>query len=132
VVEADQSVLLNSITFATPATTSYQIGLDYTPLVVTLPAEPRLASGNIRGFKKRILEVNSEHFESQAVTVNGEQVAFRQFGEDVLDIAVQPFTGIKKSGPLLGFSNEGKITITQTVPLQMNVLALDYKVSVGQ
>jgi hypothetical protein len=132
VVEADQGVLLNSITFATPATTSYQIGLDYTPLVVTLPAEPRLASGNIRGFKKRILEVNSEHFESQAVTVNGEQVAFRQFGEDVLDIAVQPFTGIKRSGPLLGFSNEGKITITQTVPLQMNVLALDYKVSVGQ
>ena len=132
IVEADKTVSSGEITLDREATSSYQVGLNYTPTVVTLPVEPRLPSGNIRGFKKRILEVNSEHFESEAVTVNGEQVAFRQFGEDVLDIAIQPFTGIKRSGPLLGFSNEGKITITQTVPLQMNVLALDYKVSVGQ
>jgi hypothetical protein len=99
---------------------------------VTLPVEPRLASGSIRAFKKRILEVNSEHFESFAVTINGEQVAFRQFGNDNLDIPIQPFTGIKRSGPLLGFVNEGKITISQIVPLPMNVLALDYKLSVGQ
>lgn len=132
VVEADKTVSSGSITFTDPATESYTIGLNYTPTVVTMPVEPRLPSGNIRGFKKRILEINSEHFESQAVTINGEQVAFRQFGEDNLDRAVQEFTGIKKTGPLLGFVNEGKITITQTVPLKMNVLALDYKVSVGQ
>lgn len=132
IVEADKTVSSGEVTLTEAATTSYQIGLNYTPEVITLPVEPRLPSGNIRGFKKRILEINSEHFESQAVTVNSEQVAFRQFGEDNLDIAVQPFTGVKRSGPLLGFSNEGKITITQTVPLKMNVLALDYKVSVGQ
>lgn len=132
IVEADQVVSSGEITFSIAAEDNYSIGLNYVPTVVTLPVEPRLASGNIRGFKKRILEVNSEHFESQAVTVNGEQVAFRQFGVDNLDIAVQPFTGVKRSGPLLGFTNEGKITITQTVPLGMNVLALDYKVSVGQ
>jgi len=132
VVEADKTVSSGSITFTDPATESYTIGLNYTPTVVTMPVEPRLPSGNIRGFKKRILEINSEHFESQAVTINGEQVAFRQFGEDNLDRAVQEFTGIKKTGPLLGFTKEGKITITQTVPLKMNVLALDYKVSVGQ
>ncbi len=132
IVEADKTVSSGEVTLTEAATTSYQIGLNYTPEVITLPVEPRLPSGNIRGFKKRILEINSEHFESQAVTVNSEQVAFRQFGEDNLDIAVQPFTGVKRSGPLLGFSNEGKITISQTVPLKMNVLALDYKVSVGQ
>jgi len=132
IVEADQAVSSGSITFDIAAEESYSIGLNYVPTVTTLPVEPRLASGNIRGFKKRILEVNSEHFESQAVTVNDEQVAFRQFGDSNLDILVQPFTGVKRSGPLLGFTNEGKITITQTVPLKMNVLALDYKVSVGQ
>ena len=132
IVEADKDVSSGEITFDIAAEESYSIGLNYVPTVTTLPVEPRLASGNIRGFKKRILEVNSEHFESQAVTVNNEQVAFRQFGEDNLDSAVQPFTGVKRSGPLLGFTNEGKITITQTVPLNMNVLALDYKVSVGQ
>ena len=132
IVEADKTVASGSITFDSAATSSYQVGLNYTPLVETLPVEPRLASGPIRAFKKRILEINSEHFESYAVTINGEQVAFRQFGEDVLDIPIQPFTGIKRSGPLLGFVNEGKITISQSVPLKMNVLALDYKLSVGQ
>ena len=132
IVESDKTVASGEITLTEAATSSYQIGLNYTPEVITLPVEPRLPSGNIRGFKKRILEINSEHFESQAVTVNSEQVAFRQFGDDNLDDAIQPFTGVKRSGPLLGFTNEGKITISQTVPLKMNVLALDYKVSVGQ
>lgn len=132
VVEPDQAVSSGAITFEIAAEESYSIGLNFTPTVTTLPVEPRLSSGNIRGFKKRILEINSEHSESQAVTVNGEQVAFRAFGEDNLDRAVQAFTGVKRSGPLLGYVNEGKITITQTVPLPMNVLALDYKVSIGQ
>lgn len=132
IVEPDKTVSAGEITLDDEATTSYQIGINFTPQVVTLPAEPRLPSGPIRGFKKRILEINSEHFESYAVTVNGEQVAFRQFGDSNLDIPIQAFTGIKTSGPLLGFSNEGKITISQTVPLPMNVLALDYKLSTGQ
>lgn len=132
IVEPDQTVSGGALTFAIPAEESYSIGLNFTPTVTTLPVEPRLASGNIRGFKKRILEINSEHSESQAVTVNGEQVAFRAFGENNLDIAIQAFTGVKRSGPLLGYVNEGKITISQTVPLPMNVLALDYKVSIGQ
>ena len=132
VVEPDQTVSSGAITFKIPAEGSYSIGLNFTPTVTTLPVEPRLSSGNIRGFKKRILEINSEHSDSQAVTVNGEQVAFRSFGENNLDQAIQAFTGVKRSGPLLGYVNEGKITITQTVPLPMNVLALDYKVSIGQ
>ena len=132
IIEADKTVASGEITFTIAATESYSVGLNYSPNVVTLPVEPRLASGPLRAFKKRILEINSEHFESQAVTINGEQVAFRQFGENNLDLPVQPFTGVKTSGPLLGFANEGKITISQTVPLPMNVLALDYKLSTGQ
>jgi hypothetical protein len=132
IIEADKTVASGEIDFTIAATESYSVGLNYSPNVVTLPVEPRLASGPLRAFKKRILEINSEHFESQAVTINGEQVAFRQFGENNLDLPVQPFTGVKTSGPLLGFANEGKITISQTVPLPMNVLALDYKLSTGQ
>jgi len=132
VVEPEKVVDSGEITLNTAATEFYQVGLNYSPLVVTLPAEPQLASGSIRSFKKRILEINSEHFESYAVTINGEQVAFRQFGNDNLDIPIEPFTGIKTSGPLLGFVNEGKITISQSVPLPMTVLALDYKLSTGQ
>jgi hypothetical protein len=132
IVENDKTVSSGEITLDRDATESFEIGLNYSPFVVTLPVEPRLASGSIRAFKKRILEINSEHFESFAVTINGEQVAFRSFGEDNLDTPIQPFTGVKTSGPLLGYVDEGKITISQSVPLPMTVLALDYKLSVGQ
>jgi len=132
IIEPDQDVSSGAISFAIAAESSYQIGLNFLPEVKTMPVEPRLQSGSLRAFKKRILEINAELFETQALTINGQQVAFRNFGEDVLDIAVEPYTGIKRAGPLLGFDNEGSITLTQTVPLPMNVLALDYKVSVGQ
>jgi hypothetical protein len=97
-----------------------------------MPLEPRLQSGSIKGFKKRIVKVNAEVFQTQAMTINGQQVAFRNFGEGVLDTSVVPFTGVKTIGPLLGFVDEGTITVTQSVPLAMTVLALDYQLSVGQ
>ena len=126
------TVSSNTATFARASTSSYQVGLDYTVEVKTMPVEPQIQSGSLRGFKKRILEVNAELFETKALTINDELVAFRQFGENNLDTSVQPFTGIKTIGPLLGFDKEGAITLKQTVPLDMTVLALDYKVSVGQ
>jgi hypothetical protein len=130
-VQADKTVQTGVVTFDRSSTSNYEIGLPFAVSIVTMPVEPRLQSGSIKGFKKRILEVNAEVFQTQAMTVNGQLVAFRQFGEDVLDSAVSKFTGVKKIGPLLGFTEEGTITVSQTVPLDLNLLALDYKLSVG-
>ena len=130
-VESQKTVQTGVVTFDRSSTTKYEVGLTFAISLKTLPLEPRLASGSSRGFKKRVLEVNAELFESQSMTVNGQLVAFRSFGENNLDVAVPKFTGVKKVGPLLGFSNEGAITIAQTAPLDLNVLALDYKLSVG-
>lgn len=130
-VQADKTVQTGVVTFDRSSTSNYEIGLPFAVSIVTMPVEPRLQSGSIKGFKKRILEVNAEVFETQAMTVNGQLVAFRQFGEDVLDSAVSKFTGVKKIGPLLGFTEEGTITVSQSVPLDLNLLALDYKLSVG-
>jgi hypothetical protein len=132
IVEDDKTVASGSITFTIAAEEDYQVGLNFTPEAKTMPVEPRLQSGSLRGFKKRILEVNAELFETKALTINGQKVEFRQFGTNNLNIPIQSFTGLKRAGPLLGFDQEGSITITQIVPLPMNVLALDYKVSVGQ
>lgn len=132
IVESDKTVASGEITFTIAAEEDYQVGLNFTPEAKTMPVEPRLQSGSLRGFKKRILEINAELFETKALTINGQKVEFRQFGSNNLDIPVQSFTGLKRAGPLLGFDQEGSITITQIVPLPMNVLALDYKVSVGQ
>ena len=134
VVEPDQTVgsSPHTVTFAVAATSSFQVGLNFTPEVKTLPVEPRLSSGSLKGFKKRIFEVNAELFETQALTINGKEVAFRRFGSDVLDDDVDEFTGIKTLHGILGYTYDGQITLGQTVPLKMTVLGVDYKVSVGQ
>lgn len=134
VVEPEQTVPASpfTITFAEAATTSYQVGLNYNTEIKTLPVEPRLTSGSLRGFKKRIFEVNAEVFETQSMTIGGKEVAFRQFDTDMLDAAVPEFTGIKTLHGILGYTYEGQITIGQSVPLKMTVLGIDYKISAGQ
>jgi hypothetical protein len=120
------------ITFSRAAVSSYQVGMNYTVELKTMPVEPRLQSGNLRGFKKRIVEVNPEFYKTQACSINGQEIQFRRFDTQVLDEAVAEFTGLKKIGPLLGFDYEGVITVTQTIPLKMTLLFLDYQVSAGQ
>lgn len=117
------------VTFPRASVSSYEFGLGYTPEVVTMPAELRLASGSRVGFKKRIVKVNAMVKDTQHMTINGEELSFRSFGSSLLDEAVAPFTGTKRKGTLLGYSLEGKITISQTVPLDMTVLGLDYRVA---
>ncbi len=133
VLEPEQVVPASpyTITFASPATSSYQVGLNYTVTARTMPAEPVLSSGSVQGFKKRIIQVDAIVNSTQDMTINGKQVSFRNFGEDVLDSAVEPFTGIKTMHGLLGFSGTGQITISQSVPLEMIVLGLEYRLSVG-
>lgn len=133
IVLADSTAASNgAITFARASTSSYQVGLNYAVEVKTMPVEPRLQSGNLRGFKKRIIEVNPEFYKTQSCNINGQEVQFRRFDTQVLDGSVEEFTGLKKIGPLLGFDYEGVITVTQTIPLKMTLLFLDFQVSAGQ
>ena len=134
IVEPDQTVPGSpyTVTFASAATASHQVGLNFTPTIKTLPTEPNLSSGSLKGFKKRIFEVNAELFETQALNVNSKEVSFRRFGASVLDDDVAEFTGIKTINGMLGYSYDGQITITQNVPLKMTVLGVEYKVSAGQ
>lgn len=134
IVEPDQTVPASpfTVTFDSAATASYQVGLNFTPTIKTLPVEPRLPSGSLKGFKKRIFEVNAELFETQAISINGKEIPFRRFGTDILDDDVAEFTGIKTLHGILGYNYDGQITITQTVPLKMTLLGIDYKLSAGQ
>jgi len=134
VVEADQTVPASpyTVTFAVAASSSYQVGLNFTPEIKTLPTEPRLPSGSLKGFKKRIFEINAQLYETQALTINGKEVPFRRLGTALLDDDVPEFTGIKTLHGVLGYTYEGQITLGQTVPLKMTVLGIDYKMSAGQ
>jgi len=134
IIEPDQTVPGTpfTVTFATAASTSHQVGLNFTPEVKTLPVEPNLPSGSLKGFKKRIFEVNAELFETQSLTIDGKLIPFRQFGTGVFGSAVPEYTGIKTLHGILGYTYDGQITIGQEVPLKMTLLGIDYKISVGQ
>lgn len=120
-----------TITFDRAATTDYQVGLDYTVSVKTMPTEPTLPSGSVQGVRKRIVQVDAVVNQTQDLVINGKQISFRNFGPGVLGQSVQPFTGVKTAHGILGYSATGQITLTQTVPLPMTVLGLEYKMSVG-
>jgi len=133
IVEPAQTVGASphTITFASAATATHQVGLNYTVQAKTMPTEPVLASGSVQGVKKRIVQVDAILNRTKDLTINGKQISFRNFGEDVLDTAIQPFTGVKTAHGILGYSATGQITLTQSVPLAMTVLGLEYKLSVG-
>lgn len=131
VIEADKTVASGTITFERAATASYQIGLPYTVLMKTLPVAPKTQAGSIRGSKKRVYDIIIDLYDTQSLNVQGREVSFRSFGTSVLDQSVQSYTGLKRIDTLLGYDREGAITITQTAPLKMTVLGLEYKISVG-
>ena len=130
-IEANKTVASGTISFDRAATASYQVGLNYTVTMKTLPVAPKTQAGSIRGSKKRIYDIIIDLYQTQSLNVQGREVPFRTFGSSVLDTSVSPYTGLKRIDTLLGYDREGAITITQTAPLKMTVLGIEYKISVG-
>ena len=130
-VEEDQTAD-SAVTFTNTPTTSCEVGLPISVEVTTMPVDLRIQSGTRIGFRKRIVEVNALLYKTQNLVINGNLVPIRTLGAGALDSAVPEFTGTKVLHGILGYSDEGKITITQSAPLKFTLLGLEYKVSVYQ
>lgn len=131
-VQADQAVPAGgTVTLPRASVSSYELGLPISVEARTMPVDLKLQTGTRIGFKKRIVEVNALVYETQHMKINGIQIPFRAFG-DILDEAVDEFTGTKTLHGILGYTQEGKITISQDIPLKMTLLGLEYKVAVHQ
>lgn len=132
-VQAEQTVPGGgTVTFSRSATTSYQVGLDYTVRVKTMPVELKISAGTRIGFQKRIVEVNAIVLNSQHMIINNIEVPFKNFGAGILDEAIQEYTGIKTVSGILGYSQDGQITVEQNIPLKLTLLGLEFKMSVYQ
>lgn len=132
-VQAEQTVPGGgTVTFNRSATTSYQVGLDYTVRVKTMPVELKISAGTRIGFQKRIVEVNAIVLNSQHMIINNIEVPFKNFGAGILDEAIQEYTGIKTVSGILGYSQDGQITVEQNIPLKLTLLGLEFKISVYQ
>lgn len=134
VVQANQTVPGGgTVTFSRASASSYEVGLPITVQATTMPIDLKIQSGTRLGFKKRIVEVNALVYETQNMVINGIEVPFRSFDTPLtLDADVPDYTGTKVLHGILGYSNEAKITITQSAPLKFTLLGLEYKVGVHQ
>ena len=120
------------VTFTNTPTTSCEVGLPISVEVKTMPIDLKVVGGTRIGFKKRIVEVNALLYETQNLVINGNLVPIRTLGDDALDSPVPEFTGTKVLHGILGYSNEGQITVTQSAPLKMTLLGLEYKIATHQ
>ncbi len=122
-----------TVTFPRASTTSYVVGLPIATEIRTMPVELRLSTGVRIGFKKRIVEVNAMLLGSQNMVINDIEVPFRSFDTaDMLDNPVPEFTGTKTLNGILGYTQDARIVITQSAPLKLTVLGMEYKVAVYQ
>ena len=119
-----------TITFSNPPTASSECGLPISVEIKTMPIEVKMSAGTRIGFKKRIVEVNALLFETQNIVINDNLVPIRTLGSGALDKSVAEFTGTKTLHGILGYNNNGQITVTQSAPLKLTLLGLEYKVAV--
>jgi hypothetical protein len=134
IVQANQTVPGGgTVTFPRASASSYEVGLPIAVQATTMPIDLKIQSGTRLGFKKRIVEVNALVYETQNMVINNIEVPFRSFDTpSTLDADVPDYTGTKVLHGILGYSNEAKITITQSAPLKFTLLGLEYKVGVHQ
>lgn len=130
-VEEDQ-VADSSVTFTNAATSSCEVGLPIDVEIKTMPIDLKIQTGTRIGFRKRIVEVNAILLETQNIVINGNLVPIRTLGSGALDASVPEFTGTKVLHGILGYSNEGQITVTQSSPLKLTLLGLEYKLATHQ
>lgn len=102
-------------------------GLNYTPILQTMPLNVGLGNGPNAALPKRIVRVGLELFESNGVIVNGQRIADKTMGLDVFEAPI-PKTGLERIF-LQGWSVEAVLTITQEEPMPMTVLAAYLEIS---
>lgn len=107
--------------------TDVEVGLEYTLEVKTMPVNIQFQSGPINTKMRRILRVSAQLYKASGISINGKPLPVRNFGIGVLGSGVSSFTGIK-TVPLLGYSKNTQVTITQSDPMPMTLLGLTLEV----
>ena len=148
-VQPAQTVASGSITLARAADDEREAGLQFVVSDASLPSDETIPTGAetwlrdmpvaltpdqgalIRRRLKRVVSADCEVIDTRHMVINGEPIAFQQFGEagtGPLDTAVPLFTGRKRAEALLGYDATAQVEVYQTVPAELTVVAIDKEV----
>jgi len=108
--------------------TSVEIGLAYTPEITTLPPEMQLPDGVSVGQKRRVVRAVLDLVTTLNVKAGGTRILLRSVTDDFSQ-ETTPITQ-RKEVYLLGWSKEGRVTVTQEepLPLTLNGILLEVEV----
>ncbi len=126
----DQTVVGGQITTETPVNEYVDIGLNFIPIVKTLPFEALQLIGEKMGEKKRITSCYVWFYQTTAAVVNNIPVSFRGYNDQLLDRPLPVYTGIHRVEGLRGWDAYGQVTLTQSKPTPLTVLAMKMEASV--
>jgi len=129
----DQVVSSGSITLADDQTASTaQVGLAYESIITPMKLDADSQVGAFMSTKLRVNKVIVRFFQSLGISwatnVEADSLTFTQFPfrdtQDVMDSSPPLFTGEKEIKVRARYGTEGSVTLKQTQPLPMTVLAL--------
>jgi hypothetical protein len=115
------------------AVSSIEVGLQYIPLLTTMPITVSTQDGPATYIPKRIVRIFIDYFESLGIFLEGKTnalVPYLKFGDMVLDQVQPPKSGIYEEGRVNGWAPRQTQTITQTDPIPMTILAIGYEVEI--
>ena len=129
------------VVFDTPVNDSWEVGIPFPDVdpenpgvsvwIKLMPLARPDQQGAVGGRKRRISQAALELFETSAIQVQGYNIYFREFGNQLLDAPIPKFTGEKVIKGLLGWDLRGQLDITSDKPLDLFLLAVTLEVRKG-
>lgn len=108
-----------------------QIGLPFSNSVTLLRPEVQAGDGTAQGNANRVHETSLLVMDTIGAKINGEEVAFREFGPDLLDVAPEAYSGFKRFGLTNWTRDDEPLTITQDEPYPFHLLAVVRKITIN-
>ena len=127
VIMPDETVESSKITIGRVANT-IEVGLEFLPILKTMPLNMQLQDGPNAASKKKILRASVNLFKSNGIIINGNRISDKTIGKNQFD-APAPQTGTRRIF-LSGWSIEADITLTQDTAMPFNILSLGLEVKV--
>lgn len=123
VVMQQQLVTGGQVTIPRNALTT-SIGLNFKTRIKTLTPEVSGNTGSVQGNSMRIGEISLRFLETIGCKINGQTVAFRNLGTQVLDKPPALFTGVHRMENLGWDRGQATLEISQDQPLPFHLLCI--------
>jgi len=128
VVMQQQTVAGGQITLPRNAF-AVQIGLNFKTRIKTLTPDVAGSTGSAQGNSMRIGEITLRFLETIGCKINGQTVAFRNLGEQILDKPPVLFTGDHRMENLGWERGQAQLVIEQDQPLPFHLLCVIKKIT---